>query len=251
MNQTKQVVQLENYIAEYQLTGNQQIRNLIVEQSLNLVKIISAKTMQGYHATYDKDDIINEGIIGLMDAIERFDSAAGVKFETYASIRVRGAIIDFLRRQDDVPRRLVKLNKDIDHAKSELYTKLNRPCDKQELMEHLQISDKEYDDAKRSAAKMNSVSLESLLWDDGIQFELDSGQGNQNEERLEDKELLVKLVTDIKLLSEREQLILSLYYVDQIKFKDIGELLGISQSRVWQIHAESLKKLKLRLTGYV
>lgn len=251
MAQTKQTVQLEAYLVEYQQTKDLAVRNFIVENSLNLVKIIAAKTLQGYHSVYNRDDVQSEGVIGLMDAIERYDINSGVKFETYASIRVRGAILDFLRRQEEAPRRLVKLNREIERASNELHSTLNRPCEKQELLRHLNITEKEYDDARRSAAATNAVSFESLEWDDGIQFEADKGQGNQSEERLEDKELLKKLAADIRYLSEREQTILSLYYVDEVKFKDIAQLLGVSQSRVWQIHNEALKKLKLRLRDYV
>ncbi len=238
---------------QYQQSKDLEMRNQLVVQYSNIVKCIALKTVGRYQYFNYMDDIINEGLIALLDAVEKFDIEKKVKFETYASIKVRGAMIDYIRKQDCFPRRLKRIAKNISEAENILSHQLGRtPADK-ELADFLEVSLSDYEKMQAETCVLNMLSFEEMVYEKGaenIQISLtrDSIQGP--EQVVAEKELQNILAKDIEMLNEKEQIVISLYYKEQLKIKEISSVMGISDSRVSQIHSNALRKLKKHLTEY-
>lgn len=200
----------------------------------------------------DYEDLVSVGIIGLMDAVEKFDTSKNVPFEAYATIRIRGAIIDELRKSGKVSRdRIYKLN-EYYTAKENLEQKLNRTPDEQEIIKELNLESKEMSKIYETLHYLANISLESVLYNkEGEEFYfLDTLKDEKNkspEEAYIEKEKKDKLKCAIEKLEEREQLILNLYYVEELTLKEIAYVLDISIARVSQIHG----KILLKLNGYL
>jgi RNA polymerase sigma factor, FliA/WhiG family/RNA polymerase sigma factor, sigma-70 family len=196
----------------------------------------------------DYEDLVSVGIIGLMDAIEKFDSSKNVPFEAYAAIRIRGAVIDELRKSGKVSRdRIYKLN-EYYAAKEKLEQELNRTPEEQEIIKELNVEAKELSKIYETFHYLSNVSLESVIYTkSGEEYNfmdtLKDEKEKSPEETYIDKERKKELKAAIEKLDEREQLILSLYYVEELTLKEISYVLDISIARVSQIHGKILSKL--------
>ncbi|MDR7869583.1 MAG: FliA/WhiG family RNA polymerase sigma factor [Tissierellaceae bacterium] len=225
--------------------------NLIIKH-LPLVKRLVSKMDSGYY--YDLDDLVNIGVIGLMDAIKKYDKEKKVPFEAYATLRIKGAVIDELRRAGPVSRdRMSKLNQYYE-AKTELERRNLRTPDEDEICEELGINEKELSKIHETVHYLSNVSLESTIFssdsndvylkdvieDDSIDSPEDILLKNERKQLLKDA---------ISMLNEREQIILNLYYVEELSLKEIAYILGISTPRVSQIHGKILLKLRDILEG--
>lgn len=250
-NESKLDMDEELLWEQYYETRDVQIRNQIIEKYSYLVKIIALK-LRGIYQNYgDVEDIVNEGIIALMDVIEKYDTSKNTKFETYASIRIKGSIIDYVRKQDWIPRKVKSDYKNVKEAEDELSNKLGRAPKDEEVANFLKIDMKEYNSIINNAYGTSMLSFEELLVESNLK-ELESGGGyDLPEHEIETKELYSVLVESIKSLSEKEQLVISLYYKEELKLKEIAEILNISNSRVSQIHTSALQKLEKKVKDYL
>ncbi len=238
---------------EYQQAKDVDIRNMLVVQYSYIVKCIALKTVGRYQHFNYMDDIVNEGIIALLDAVEKFDPEKKVKFETYASIKVRGAMIDYIRKQDCFPRRLKRIAKNINEAENTLSHELSRNPTDQELADFLDVSLMDYEKMQAETCALNMLSFEEIIYEKGvenIELSLTSDPIRGPEQVMAEKELQDVLSRDIETLNDKEQIVISLYYKEQLKIKEISSVMGISDSRVSQIHSNALRKLKKHLTEY-
>ncbi|TAK25332.1 MAG: FliA/WhiG family RNA polymerase sigma factor [Chloroflexota bacterium] len=247
------VVQIEwneslwnQYVARHE----PRLREQIIIQYAPLVKYVVGRLAINLPTVIDSDDVISYGTIGLIDAVERFDPTRGIKFETYAIARIRGAIIDALRSLDQIPRTARQRAREIEAAMTELESKLKRPPTDQEVAKHLSMDIVQYREIVVRTS-MTTMSLDSLLVVDDDEgggagkayaFE-DRGSPDPvaATERLESEQALVEAV---RRLPERERLVLSLYYYEELTMKEISRVMEISESRVCQLHAQAVLRLR-------
>lgn len=230
------------------------VRNELIRQYSYLVRCIALKLVGHYQYFNYMDDIVSEGLIALMDAVQKFDRTKNVKFETYASIRIRGAMIDFIRKQDCFPRRLKKMARDINEADEELYRRLGREPTDRELAEYLKMDLGSYEKTLAETSSLNILSFEEIVYEKGMEDLKLHGADDSiagPEQAMAEKELKDMLAQNIELLDEKEKTVISLYYKEQLKIKDISGILGISDSRVSQIHSSALRKLRRSLEEYL
>lgn len=236
---------------QYYATRDIQIRNQIIERYSYLVKIIALKLRGIYQHYGDVDDIVNEGIIALMDVIDKYDSSKNTKFETYASIRIRGSIIDYVRKQDWIPRKVKSDYKNVKEATDELTNKLGRSPNDNEVAEYLKMDIKDYSSIVNIAYGTRILSFEELLGEANIKEDEFVSGYDLPEHEIEMKELYKVLVESINKLGEKEKLVISMYYKEELKLKEIAEILNISNSRVSQIHTSALQKLEKNVKEYL
>lgn len=248
-NNNKTEINEEELWEQYFATRNIEIRNQIIEKYSYLVKIIALKLRGVYQNFGDVDDIVNEGIIALMDVIEKYDTSKNAKFETYASIRIRGAIIDYVRKQDWVPRKVKSDYKLVKEAEDKLSNKLGRAPKDTEVADYLKMDMKEYNSVINNAYGTSILSFEELLGEANLK-ETEIG-GDLPEQEIESRELYQLLVESVNKLGEKEKLVVSLYYKEELKLKEIADILNISNSRVSQIHTAALQKLEKSVRSYL
>jgi len=220
-------------------------RNLLVMHYNNLVQIVVSKIFGCYNNYVERDDLMAYGMIGLIYAIEKFDLSKGIKFETYASIRIRGYIIDEIRKQDILPTSLRRRIKHIEDVYAELEGKLNRQPEDSEVAEKLGISVGKLRKIFEQSYLSNIVSFDDCLFDTAT--EPKAGDKYSPEKVMEKKFLKEYLEEEIQKLNEKDKLVLSLYYNEGLTLKEIGYVIGVSESRVSQIHSKVLMLLKSRL----
>ncbi|BAN03065.1 FliA/WhiG family RNA polymerase sigma factor [Ilumatobacter coccineus] len=222
--------------------------HLIVHYS-PLVKFVAGRIGAGLPSSVDAGDLIGSGVFGLMDAIDRFEPDRGVKFETFAVPRIRGAIYDGLRQLDWVPRSVRSRARDVERAFSELEHKLGRAPSDEELAEQLRITEKELAKWLSSIASTTIGPLDRAIAAGAEPAAADDAAHHSPSAVIEDKELSALMRDEIKRLPEREKLVLSLYYDEGLTLAEIGEVLGVTESRVSQIHTKSVLHLRSRLTA--
>lgn len=244
----------EELLKEYLETKDTTIKQEIVMRYSYIVKTIAVQMRGVYLGFAEVDDMISEGIIALMGAVDKFDFSKNVKFESYASLRIRGTIIDIARKQDWVPRNVRKTGKAIDNAVSELFSKLGRYPTEQEIADHLGMDKEKYLKALGETNLYNVLSLDSLM--DTMQSNLQVSSLVEDDQailpgiNLETSEMKDVLIKAISGLKENEQKVVSLYYRKDLSMREISRVLDISEPRVSQIHASALKKLKVSLENY-
>ena len=233
----------------YKENKDVETRNFILIEYLHIVKVIAARMYSTYKSLADHDDIMSCGTLALLNSIDRFDYTRDIKFETFASIRVRGAMIDYLRKQDWAPRAVRKNIKDIDSVYTELQNSLGREPSDEEIAEKLNMSADEYHEALSNGYSANILSLEELIADNASNIIPVSDDTPEKE--YETKELTEVMARAIEALSEKERTIISLYYYEGLKAKQIANILEVSESRVSQLHSKALTKLKYNLQKYM
>lgn len=238
----------------YLKTRDQTLRNDIVMHYAGLVKMIAVR-MRGVYKNYAQmDDVVNQGIIALIDAVEKFDPAREIKFETFASIKIKGAIIDYIRSQDWIPRRLRKMAGELEQTHDRLYSTLGRQPTNTEIAAAMDISPEQLDRVMEQTYHFNLLSYEEVVWQKmtgmGEEPALDSADESP-EGRLMEQELRAQLIAGIEQLNERERTVISLYYNENLKLKEIADVLGVSESRVCQIHSAAILKMKKNLNKYI
>lgn len=220
---------------------------------LHLVKYVAGRMAIGLPSTIDYDDLVSYGIFGLFDAIEKYDHARGVKFESYALVRIRGAILDGLRAVDWVPRSVRQQARQLAEAMAQLEGRLGRPATDSEIQVALDISPKEYEELLRNVAATTLLSLDEPWSDGGADGEklrlVDMLADDQDGPgvRVEKGAVLEALTKAIRLLPERERLVITLYYYEGLTLKEIGKVIGVSESRVSQLHTKALSRLRGKL----
>ncbi len=224
----------------------------LVEQHAPLVKRIAYYLLARLPASVQVDDLIQSGIVGLLDAARHYDPSQGASFETYAGIRIRGAMLDEVRRLDWTPKSVYRNARRINEVVREIENREGRAARAQEIADALGVSLDEY-------FTMSSEVTTGRIFNFSDLFEPDSGDGEDSFAGNEADPLSAKTRADFKAslartitgLPEREQLVLSLYYEEELNLREIGEVLGISESRVCQIHAQALVRLKARMSDWV
>ncbi len=228
-------------------------RNEIVLQYINLVRRIVLRFKGSYNNFGQLDDMVNQGIIALIDAVEKFDPDMGNKFETFASLKIKGAIIDFMRKQDWVPRNQRNLSKELDEVYSQLYSQNGIEPTKQEMADHMGISITHLDKILQQRHNAIILSYEEAINEKMmVASPLITNQVEKDtpESGLLQEELKQKLIEAIDNLNEKERLVVSLYYYENLKLKEIAEVMGITESRVSQIHSAAIIKMKNKLSTY-
>jgi RNA polymerase sigma factor for flagellar operon FliA len=237
---------------EYKTTGKQDLRNILMETYLPLVKYNAERIGAKLPDEVENDDLVSAGIFGLADAIEAFDLSRGVKFETYCAPRIRGAILDELRTMDWVPRLVRSRAGKLDQANRALEAELGRMPSEDELQRRLHVNREELDKLMRDATAVTLVSLSRK------HYETDSSKDIREIDVLEDRRgrdpLLDVQRKDLKDMVTRglnraERLVLILYYYEELTMKEIGAALDLSESRVSQMHSSILNRLKNQLTA--
>ena len=227
-------------------------REVAIQQYAPLVKYVVGRLAIGLPAILDYEDILSYGTIGLIEALDRFDSSKGVKFETYAISRIRGAIIDALRSLDRLPRSVRQKAKRLEAVTLELTAANGREPTDAEVAQMMGLTTEQYNQTLVDTSWV-TVSLDGLLdrddQNDGASSTELPADPDQEDftERMEKRQMLDALTGAIKTLPEREWLIVSLYYKDEMTMKEIAQILEISESRVCQLHGRALSRLRARL----
>lgn len=204
-------------------------------------------------SSINKDDLQSFALMGLLDAINKFEPKRNLKFDTYASFRIRGSIIDGLRKEDWLPRTLREKSKQIEQVTEELEQLLQRPPSSSEIARKLDITPEEVETIIQDSLFANILSIEQKPKDssnelkDGIGYTVPDEKVTLPDEHIFQMELRKELSQSIKLLNENEQLIISLFYHDELTMTEIGEVVGLTTSRISQIHKRALFKLKKSL----
>lgn len=239
----------------YKETGDKTLKWPLVLRYTDLIKSAAMQIRGVYSGFAQVDDIVDEGIITLLGAIDKYDPAKGVKFETYVSKRIRGMVIDLARKQDWIPRNIRQRAKEIDKAALELSSRLGRYPTDAEIVEQLGISKERYQKDVAGIALSNVLSLDMLIDTreaDDYRVEIPSGDDRiQPEKALEAQELQRVLAAGIAGLQENEQIVLSLYYEKNLHMKEIAQVMGLSSPRISQIHARAIQKLRDYLGQYL
>ncbi|MBP8989841.1 MAG: FliA/WhiG family RNA polymerase sigma factor [Clostridia bacterium] len=230
------------------LHKNPDTRNELLLHYLYLVQRVVNRLFSESWPFHDRDDLTSCGIIGLMDALDRYKPKKGSTFETYAKIRIRGEIIDYMRRQDWAPVHLRTKIKKVQDAYEWLQQEAGEQIGEQDVAAYLKISPEEVRQILSQAHFLNIVYLEDVLLG-GAEPEPQSEGHMQPDQQVEASEIQDRLAFEIKQLSEREQLILSLYYEEELTLKEIGRVLNLTESRVCQIHSSALARLRNQLTA--
>ncbi len=227
------------------------VRNEIVMRSMHIVKYAVLSTRNMFRKYTDEDDVYNEAALALLGAVDSFDPARGVKFDTYASIKVRGAIIDYVRRSDAVPRGVRKFAKEYDRAYSELFEKLDREPTREEIAKFLGMSVEKLDSFAARNAAAQTVSFEEMLLG-GFDPAADSDDSCYEAERtVLEGERRQQLIEAIKSLKDKERTVITLYYYEKLKYSEIAQVMEVSESRVCQIHSKAVSKLRDHLKEYL
>lgn len=240
---------------EYAGSKSPEVREKIILEYAPLVKVVAGRLSMylGYNVEYE--DLVSYGIFGLIDAIDKFDCMKDVKFETYASLRIRGAILDQIRKMDWIPRTIRQKQKRIDAAIKEIETQYGRSATDEEIAKLLGITDEEYLDWQSQMKITNVVSLNEFL-EQGSEVSNEAGSTksaafDSPEEILERDELKKMLAQALELLTEKERKVIVLYYYEDLTLKEISNILEVSESRISQLHTRALQKMRGKLGNYI
>ncbi len=239
-------------LTDYRSIKDQAVKDKVVVEYAPLVKYIAQKIASRLPSNIEVDDLISCGVIGLMDAIEKFDPTRDNKFKTYAEFRIRGAVLDELRSQDWVPRSIREKAKLVERAYAKLESTLGRPATDEEMCKELNLTQEEFYDLLNKA---KSISL--LNFDDSTSFNkgdkklmaglMEDSRSSNPFSAVSYKNSRDRIKEGISSLPEKQRLVLSLYYYEDLNLKEIGQVLDVTESRVSQLHTQAIIKLKMRL----
>lgn len=250
----KDIQSLDNQelMLRYKQTGDEELKWALVLRFQDQIRRIAVRTFGMGNGINQLDDVVHEGILALLTAIDRFDPTKGVKLETFVAKRLRGMVIDLARKQDWLPRQLRQKSTRVNRAVEELSGKLGRMPTSQEVADALNMSRSEYEQTLADTAGANRISFEMLLdaYGSGAgKVQVENASEDLPEEFCEEKELHAKLTAGIEALRPNERLVLSLYYEKELTMKEIAQVLGVSAPRVSQIHSHAIQRLRTYLSG--
>lgn len=232
---------------KYKERHDAQAKEALIVHYVELVKIVAGRLYNSKNRELEFDDLVSFGIIGLIDAIEKFDISKNVKFETYANIRIRGAIIDQIRSLDWIPRSARQKYKDMEEAIETLQSRTEGEITEEMIAGQMDLSVAEFNRMLGEFTTFSVVSLEEKLSESAGFNPISDLQDYNPEASILDKDLKDVLMKAIDQLPERERLIVSLYYYSELTYKEIAEVLEISESRISQLHTKAILKLKAYL----
>jgi RNA polymerase sigma factor for flagellar operon FliA len=217
----------------------------LVRENIALVKRIAYHLAAKLPSTFEIEDLMQAGMIGLLEAASKFDSSRGASFSTYAGIRIRGAMLDDVRKRDWTPRSVYQKHRLVLDVVREIETEKGRPAEAQEVAARIGMSIDDYHGILRDASACQLFSLDETL-DESAQFSRDVpvSHANTPEQDLDSSQRRKSIADAVGRLPEREQLVLSLYYEQEMNLKEIGDVLGVSESRVCQIHGQALIRIR-------
>jgi RNA polymerase sigma factor for flagellar operon FliA len=241
---------------QYRKTGDQSLRDRLILTYAPLVKYVAGRLGSGLPAHVDEGDLVSYGLLGLIGAIERYEPDRDVKFETYAIARIKGAIIDELRAMDWVPRSVRSRAREIERAIGELEAKLGEAPTDEQIAAKVGITVEELEESLTDIARSSIAALDEL-WTvaggAGDQVALIDTIEDQDapdpQSALSQTEMKEAIADAIARLPEREKLVVTLYYYEELTLREIGEVLGVTESRVSQLHTKAILRLKARLAG--
>ena len=241
---------------EFSKSKSSTLRDKIIRKYMPLVKYVAGKVAVGLPASMEFDDLVGFGQFGLLDAINKYDLTKKVKFKTYAVTRIRGAIFDEMRQLDWVPRSVRQKTREIEDIISELEAKLSRPATDAEIAKEMNITEEEY---QHTVMKISGTSVLSLndVWYSGddsdhvsIGDSIESPQSLNPDVQVEREEIRKVIIQAINELPEKEKMVIVLYYHEDLTFKEIGQVLDVSESRISQLHSNANVHLRAKLTNF-
>jgi RNA polymerase sigma factor for flagellar operon FliA len=247
-------IELDGVWEEFWSSGSPAARDRLILHYAPLVKYVAGRLAAGLPQTVQHEDLVSNGMFGLMDALDKFDPERQVKFETYAIPRIRGAILDELRAMDWVPRSVRSKAREVEKAQAQLEAKLHRAPTDEEVAGHLEISMEDLHEVNTQISFVSVLALEEAV-----------GGGEQGEARslldtladaassdpgsgIEGQEMRGLLSAAINSLTEREKIVVTLYYFEGLTLAEIGDILGVTESRICQIHTKSVGNLRRALS---
>lgn len=246
-------VDREKLWEEYQKRPSPELREKLITEYAPLVKVVAGRLSMylGYNVEYE--DLVSYGIFGLIDAIDKFDLGKEVKFETYASLRIRGAILDQIRKMDWIPRTVRQKQKKIEEAIKQIESKTGRNATDDEIAKEIGIKEDELNEWQSQLKVTNIVSLNEFV-EQGGEPVMDA-RGNshfvQPEDSVQEEELKQVLSETMELLTEKERKVILLYYYEELTLKEISNILEVSESRVSQLHTKALFKMRKKMGNYM
>lgn len=242
-------------LEEYSKSKTPELREKLILEYAPLVKVVAGRLSMylGYNVEYE--DLVSYGIFGLIDSIDKFDCLKEVKFETYASLRIRGAILDQIRRMDWIPRTIRQKQKKIESVIREIEQTTGHSASDEEVAVALGISDDEYLDWQTQMKITGLVSLNEYM-EQGSDVSQDysrqtTARFESPEESVEKEELTKMLGEALELLTDKEKKVITLYYYEELTLKEISSILEVSESRISQLHTRALQKMKTKMGNYM
>lgn len=240
---------------DYARVKTPDLREKLILEYAPLVKVVAGRLSMylGYNVEYE--DLVSYGVFGLIDAIDKFDMGKEVKFETYASLRIRGAILDQIRKMDWIPRTIRQKQKKIDAVIRDIEARYGRSATDEEVSSGLGITEEEYLDWQSQMKITNVVSLNEFL-EQGSEVPNEASQSRSSqfdspEEVLERDELKKMLTESLEILTEKERKVIVFYYYEDLTLKEISNILGVSESRISQLHTRALQKMRTKMGNYI
>lgn len=231
---------------KYSQKQDSETREALIIEYVPLVKLVSGRLSMYLGYTVEYEDLVSYGIFGLIDAIDKFDYRKGIKFETYASLRIRGAILDQIRKMDWIPRSVRQKQRQIDAAITKLESAEDKTATDEEIAKELDISLEEYY-VWQGQTKVTGIASIDEFVEQGIEvraFDNQKYADNEPEKVYEKEELKNLLKESLDKLTEKERMVVVLYYYEELTLKEISSVLEVSESRVSQLHTKALQKMK-------
>ncbi len=238
---------------EYSKKKSPDIREKLIIEYAPLVKLVAGRLSMYLGHNVEYDDLVGYGVFGLIDAIDKFDMDKNVKFETYASLRIRGAILDQIRKMDWIPRTVRQKQKKIDDAIKQIEMRTGKTANDEELAVELGISEDELCNWQSQLKVTNVVSLNEFE-ENGPEPVMDATHNShfaQPEDVVSQSELKEMLISALDLLTEKERRVIELYYYEEMTLKEISQILEVSESRVSQLHTKGLVKMRKKMGPYM
>lgn len=234
---------------EYTKTRSDKLREEIIIEYVPLVKLVAGRLNMYLGYTVEYDDLVSYGVFGLIDAIDKFDPGKGIKFETYASLRIRGSILDQIRKMDWIPRSVRQKQKQIETAIANLEKEKGTNLKDQDIAAELGISLDEYRSWEGLTNVSNIASLDEFMEQgtEGTVKEFRNVTYLEPEEAVDRDEIKKMLMEALELLTEKEKKVVLLYYYEELTLKEVASVLEVSESRISQLHSKALEKMKKHL----
>ena len=233
----------------YKENKTRELRDLLITEYIFVVKYVAGRLSMYLGNTVEYNDLVSDGIFGLIDAIEKYDISKGVKFETYASLRVRGSILDHIRKLDWVPRSLRQKQKKIDEAIRKIEKETGKEPRNHDIAKELNISIDEYYNWCTQTSLINLISLDDYT-NSGLEAFVQPVHKScfEHPEELIDRQETKKILSEvIDKLNEKEKKVIALYYYEELTLREISYILGVSESRVSQIHSKAITKIRQKI----
>ena len=246
-------VDKEKLWQEYIKKPTPELREQLIIEYAQLVKLVAGRLSMYLGHNVEYEDLVSYGIFGLIDAIDKFDAEKNVKFETYASLRIRGAILDQIRKMDWIPRTVRQRQRKIDDAIKQVEMRTGKTASDEDIAREIGISDEELG-TWQSQLKVTNVASLSEFEETGPEPVMDATHNShfaQPEDVVQEEELKQMLIDSLELLTEKERRVVELYYYEEMTLKEISRILEVSESRISQLHTKALVKMRKKMGPYM